>query len=578
MKATKKALAMVLAVISVFSAVGCGGIGSVGGDKTVIKVTSYLGGYGTNWLDEAAERFEAANKDIKLNISHTKNTSVSTMSSSAQDLYFVSEGDLPPTLAQKGLVADINDIVTEKFDTRNGEPISIDDKIEESYKCMLKGNTKNGESHYFALPYATFASGISYDIDFFKKHNCYIAAKDETDVFEHNAFGTTVNFVGSDTAEKSVGQDGKAGTYDDGLPVSMQEFLVLCDYIKAECSASPIHYAGNQKAYLNGLINALEISIGGKDYADSMQNFTGTVECVKMEKVHNEWQVQTTSEDLFSDCSVSDVQVPQVYNAELSDEKAYLTTQTSARYYANAFLYTLYKEGYFSNKCLQTSSNNLEGQAEFLKSGYGNMETFAMFIEGSYWYTEAVENKMTSKYDTVTNIGWMPMPITVYASDSTEGKQSVIVSDGGSFCFINANTERNKPEVLAAAKKFLQFLYSDDELSKYTGSTGCRKRAVNYEVKDEDMKKVSSFAKNVLEAFDASHVVQFASSNKTFFSYSTDLWGSVSRKVMPEIREKEDSTGTTHYSSIMLSFIEQFDFEKVYNSTVLDETHFSVKQ
>ncbi len=575
MKATKKALALVLAVISVLFAFGCGNTGTGNGAKTVIKVTSYLGGFGTDWLDEAAERFEAANKNIKLNISHTKNTNVSTISSSAQDLYFVNDGDLPPTLAQKGLVADINDIVMEKFDTRNGEPISIDDKIEETYKCMLKGNTKSGESHYFALPYATFASGISYDIDFFTKYNCYIAAEGE-DAYAYSAYGTTVNFVTSATTKKSAGQDGIEGTYDDGLPVSMQEFLVLCDYIKAECNASPIHYAGNQKAYLNGLINALEISIGGKDYANSMLNFTGTVECVQMEKVYNEWQVQTEQENLFSG-SVSGVQVPKVYDAELSDAKAYLTTQTSARYYANAFLYTLYKEGYFSDKCLQTSSTNLEGQAEFLKSGYGNMETFAMFIEGSYWYTEAVENEMTSAYDTVTNIGWMPMPITVSADESTEGKQSVIVSEGGSFCFINANTEKNKPEVLAAAKKFLQFLYSDDELSKYTGSTGCYKRAINYEVKAEDMAKVSSFSKNVMQAFEASHVVQFASSNKTFLANSTNLWGSVSRKVMPEIRENANSTGTTHYSSIMLSFTEQFGFEKVYNSTVLDEKDFLTK-
>lgn len=576
MKATKKALALVLAAIPVFSAVGCaGGTGTGSGGKTVIKVTSYLGGFGTDWLDEAAKRFEAENKDVRLNISHTKTTNVSTISSSAQDLYFVNDGDLPPTLAQKGLVADINDIVTEKFDTRNGEPISIDDKIEESYKCMLKGNTKSGESHYFALPYATYASGISYDIDFFTTNNCYIAAEDETDVHTVTSYGTSVNFVNSATAKKSVGQDGVAGTYDDGLPVSMQEFLVLCDYIKNECSTSPLHYAGAQKAYLNGLINALEISLGGKDYANSLLNFTGTVECVVMEKEHNEWQVQTEPKTLFSG-SASGAQVPQVYDAELSDEKAYLTTQTSARYYANAFLYTLLKDSYFSDRS-QSDSNNLTGQAEFLKSGYGTMETFAMFIEGSYWYTEAVENEMTSAIDTVTNIGWMPLPITVNASDSAEGKKSVIVVDGSSFCFINANTERNKPKVFEATKKFLQFLYSDDELSKYTGSSGCYKRALTYEAKAEDMENVTPFAKNVLKAFDASDVVQFASSNKTFLAYSGNLWGSNSRKVMPELRENADSTTTKHVSSIMQSFLLGYDLEKVYNSTVLDATHFSVK-
>ncbi len=569
-KVTGLAALMALSIVGTsVLGVGCGSSGGGKGDKSEVRITSYLGGFGTNWLDEAAarfakkyenEEFEPGKKGVHFEISHTKTTNVNTMSSSAEDMYFVNEGELPTTYAQKGWLADINDIVTEKIDG-----VSIEDKINELDKGVLKGKTQQGTDRYVALPYASFHQGLSYDIDFFTEKNCYIAAEGETDIDAYtpddNKYGLTVNFVGSSTAKKSKGIDNIEGTSDDGLPVSVQEFLVLCDYIKNEKSASPIHFAGNHKPYVNDFVSAVEASLSGYDEIIAARTFNGEIKCVEMENN----QLQLTDEDVFY--GIEGVKMPNTYTATISNENAHLTTQTLSRYYADALLYVLNNQGYFS-KLSENPYSNIEAQNFFLMSGRNGVETTAMFIEGSYWYTETVENgnlKMLQQItgETSRNIGWFPLPVVLNKADYVAGEHTQIMEEAyGSFAFINANTEKNKPQTLDICKKFLQFLYSDEELSAYTGSCGLRKRSLNYTVSEADKAKLSSFAKSVIENVERSKIVGLSSNNQLFLKNCRNLTGQGSIKVSPKFQGMS-------YTSIIQAYLEDYSLYEVYQSTIL---------
>ncbi len=574
MKVTGLALLMAM---SVLGTAACGGSTTSSQGELKVRVVSYEGGFGVDWLDEAAARFKTAyasnlpeGKTLKIDIVHTKTPGTENMGTSADDMYFVNDG-VPTSLAQKGWLADIDDIVTEKVDGK-----SIEDKIDVAERSVLKGKVADQTGdHYVALPYASYSMGLSYDIDFFTKNNCFIAADDETNVNTHTMYGLTVKFA-KDGAKKSKGIDNKEGTEDDGLPVSMQEFLVLCDYIKNECdgSPSPVHYAGAQAGYVNDFINAVETSLSGYDEMLAERSFSGQIECVKM----TDGKIQLTGTDIFD--GIDYVEIPEHYTADLSDADAHLTTQTLSRYYADALVYILHKEDYFSKKSAEGTSTNLQGQEEFLLSGRNQNETMAMFIEGSYWMTEAEENdafdvlKMATG-ETSRNIGWMPLPVVVNKADYDPSKhQQTMEESGRSFCFINANTQKNKPEIFEVCKDFMQFLYSDEELSLYTGSCGLMKRSLEYTVQEADRAKMTFFANNVMKNVESSKIIGLTSTNSLFLKYSNNLTGASGIKVMPNI--KKSNGQTEHFASVIGAYrdVNAYDLYTVYESTVAEKGRF----
>ena len=131
MKKLKNVLACMLAATTMCGAVACGGGNN--GNKTELKVIIYEGGYGYEWVYDSIQRFEAKYAEepfeegktgVHIDVEHTKDTNVNTMNSSAYDIYFTN-GAIPRDFSQKGWLVDINDIVTEKIDERDGSRISI---------------------------------------------------------------------------------------------------------------------------------------------------------------------------------------------------------------------------------------------------------------------------------------------------------------------------------------------------------------------------------------------------------------------------------------------------------------------
>lgn len=563
---------MISTILALGMTVGCCACNRTSNGKTIVKIVNYEGGYGVDWLFEAEKRFEAEHSDIELDIDTTKTPNATTMNSSASDLYFGGQGDNPRTFAQKGWLASIDDIVTEKYDTRDGKKISIADKIDESYQTILKG----ADGKFYGLPYPEYYGGLSYDVDFFDKYNLYVADPVENgtnttdDVSAWEAFGITTDFIAHKDAKKSCGADGKYGTFDDGMPTSLTEFLVLCDKIKNDVGATPLTMSGSSYSYIALLINGLEASLSGYEEMRASYDFKGSVTYVD----------GYTDEALFE--GVDYISKPKTAQAEIDCKtNGYLTTQTVSRYYTDALIEIAYKEGWYSKDFSKSTASNLDTQGNFIASGLNGIEQTAMLIEGSYWFTEALENNKMEDYKklsggkTERNVKWMPLPVTIdkpilKAEDAME--RVLMSSSIRCFAFINARTEK-KPAVLKACKEFLKFLYSDVELAKYTANGGIIKASMTYPISDDDLKGLSIFQKSVLEVQRNSKVISSVSDNETFLSNYTDFAASSSNiKNMPMIKS---GVNNIHYPTVTKALNAGYGTKTIFESTMITKDNWA---
>ena len=524
MKKMSKVMALVLAFGVVGTTTACGA-GS-GSGKTVVRAIAFETGCGIDWLREAEkefekryenESFEEGKTGVDLKFEFTKNTKVSTMNTSGDDLYFGGTGSMARGLANKGYLASLDDIMKEKSEDRNGTLVSIADKINPAYYPLLQNN----QGEFFGLPGNAYLSGLTYDGELFDKNNFYIAdpvangENGEDDVAEYSDFGTTVYFISHKNAKKSIGADGEYGTLDDGLPTSLTELLVLCSKIK-ESGFAPFTMTGAGPSYCTLLLEGLEVSLSGAEETKTFYNQSGELDYV----------YGYTNEDLFE--GVDWLKKPDIKSATIDGTNGELMTRTVSRYYANAFLDIAYTNGWFSKDSITGTVSHTDAQGNFICSGLNGTETTAMLIEGSYWYTEAQESDKLQIYEilsqgkTTRDVRWMPLPVNVDqpildASQAT--KRATAIGDRNDFVLLNKRTV-SKPGTLKAAKAFLKMIYSDEWLSYYSGSTGCIKTAMDYEIKDEDLARLSSYHQSVMQFMNDENtdVVLRTSSAKAFLN------------------------------------------------------------
>ena len=162
----KKCLATLLGVMTALTCVGCNNTPSgpvAGDDDVVIKFIVSDGGIGSEWLSKANERFMAKYKDkdygdgkVGVFCDITKNQpSSANMSTDGYHVYFFDRSSKVSALAAQGNSLDITEIVQEKYDERDGEKISIEDKIPEEYRNFCKSL----DGKYYAVPYTEVYGG-----------------------------------------------------------------------------------------------------------------------------------------------------------------------------------------------------------------------------------------------------------------------------------------------------------------------------------------------------------------------------------------------------------------------------------
>jgi ABC-type glycerol-3-phosphate transport system substrate-binding protein len=297
----KKLLSLALCAIMATCVVltGCGGPKeeTIDDSKSQLYVITSNDGYGLDWLSAIARKFEETYKNVsfeegkkgvEIHESKSADAKGEAILNSFQfddriNVCFAN-GLLYNQSIDKGLLADISDVVNGTFDTAvtdvDGNIITMgNDKIADMMFEQQKQVLSARDDKFYSIPWLFQIDGITYNKDIFIEKNLYFANDKVNAIYlgtPSSYTGTTYNgrgFIIETTDIKSPGPDGKLGTYDDGLPSSYEEFMYLLDYMKANNVVPFILANIGTWTYSNFLFSSLFTAYNGKE--DTLVNYVG---------------------------------------------------------------------------------------------------------------------------------------------------------------------------------------------------------------------------------------------------------------------------------------------------------------
>lgn len=227
--------------------------------KTQLYVYNYDGGYRTDWLYAAKERYEALHaedtnwetgkKGVQIYVNPPKmGIDANKVKSNRDEIYFAED---VPYFGMQDVMGDITPALTTENPYDNNKKVV--DKFTEAQKNYYGVKDSSGNMQYYGVPNYAGYFGIAYNIDLFEEKQYYI----KDGVTEFSVDNLYDCFVHSDTEKKSAGPDGEYGTSDDGLPVTYTEFYALCDYI-SQMGQTPFEWSGQfYEKHLTGLLFSL---------------------------------------------------------------------------------------------------------------------------------------------------------------------------------------------------------------------------------------------------------------------------------------------------------------------------------
>ena len=399
-----------------------------------------------------------------------------------KDEIFFTEGVFYSWWAQSGRMLDITAAVNEPL-TEFGEDESVADKMQKNVKEALEVDGK-----IYALPFWEGNYSMVYNATLFDEEEWYIAEDG--------------GYTGAD-GKLSAGPDGQKGTYDDGMPATYDEFFALLEKIKKD-NCTPFQFPGASQEYVAWL--ASELAADNMGYDQFMLNYTmnGEADLVKMDTV--DW----------------DTMQFETEKVQITSENAYELARQPGILYATDFVRRLLQNtnNYDANNSLSGSFKIAQSQLEFVRNPtISSAKNVAIMVDGLWWENEATAvfsetyGSGSDRFDSDMEYKIMPLP---KANESYVGSENVFVSTNDAYCFIKSNIAPEKVEV---ATKFVQFLYTDAQLSEFTEMTGLMKN-VDYEV-DED--QLTSYAKSVREYRAASKVAVPMSNNELYLYKPADF-------------------------------------------------------
>lgn len=500
-----------LLVIPVISS-GCTKPGSekINTSQTQIYVNNFKRGFGGDWLADYKTKFEAKYADVSFengkkgvqviisNSGAPADSRISNILSGRDEVYFTEQTSYF-TLLQNDVVLDLTSMVKEKLE---GETRSIEDKMSEGQKNYLDYKGK-----YYAIPHYSGYFGLTYDADLFAKKKFYLVAE---------PVGTTLDgkFMRYDDDEKSAGPDGVKGTYDDGLPATYNEFYDLCEYmIKKNCTPM-IADGQNAGGYINLLVNQLAANNEGREQMELIYSCNGTMTNLgSVDANGNKTKLGPTP---------------------ITPATGYEAYRMLGKYDAIKWYETCYKNKYFYNKIDSNGYSAGNAQNDFLRSsitGASNLNPVGMISEGNWWVAEASTSfdKLSDTYgeewkSANRNLQFMPLP-KAEAGNGT----NTIFDHLSALMFVKKNVAEWKIPLIS---EFVKFVNTDESLQSFSVITNTMK-ALNYEISDENLAKMTSFGKSLYNIQKTADIVypfnssDYFQNNSTFYKYGNQYWSKV---------------------------------------------------
>ncbi len=500
-------------------ATACSGKSDESKTTTVIEFANFQGCAGDSWLKEAAARFSEAKKDesyesgkkgVKIEVTNLKSIPYESLNSSGYDIFIGENKANIYEMSSSGFLMDVGDIVS-----------PIESSIDSDAIKRLKG----ADGKYYGLPFYEWYTGVTYDQDFFDEENLYFAAPEIAGRTLNSKFGSA-KFTASATDKKSCGPDGIYDTYDDGLPSSLQEFLILCSVIKTDGGRSPFTIAGASLDYAFFLVDGLWASLAGADQIKTIYSLNSDGQEIV------EVVTGYTNEDLFY--NGSGIKRPITEKIAIDDTNGYKIYDMASRYYALSVLQVILDEGWFNEYEFNRGTlTNLTAQSNFI-----NQNTSGMLYDASYWCSESEEQGNFDVYRKAhpdkpeRNVSYMPLPVTLETTVTEgNGRKQALLDVGSAQLFVNKRVEQNEGKKKAVTD-FLKFLYGKEELAAFTEKTGLI-LPISYEYDDT---KLNDYFKKLSTIRNASDVVYYASDSQLFLknmeAFSLTWSGAANRPVI----------------------------------------------
>lgn len=533
------ALSALLALSSAFGLFGCYSRTSsneeIDPSKTQLYIGNYDGGMKDEWIKVVADRFEKEYADYKFEPEeHPEKTGVQVMIDSSmnysgdtllgnmayqdQQIYFTHTITYESFAAQK-VVLDITDWVTEKVYDGNGDMFrgadgkltsegatdSIVDRMETQFADYYNVGTEE-DPQYYGLPFAQIIGGIWYDADLFDLYGLYL--------WENGQPGAKLADVDAQIADPqnapkkvSKGPDGVAGTYDDGLPETWNDFLNLLDYMVGK-GIIPFTWDGVHTYQRTWLFDTLLASYEGPH--DYELNFT---------------------------LNGTDSDQPDI---SVTPETGYELTKQNGRKAAVQIISDIVKNSsYYSSAAFNGAQTHTMAQREFLQSTL-TANPIAFFVEGSYWVSEArtVFNQMSENDESLSyynrDIRYFPVPMMIGTdgvADQTNRTPTLAGRLSTTAVLVNAKADNE------VTKKFIQFMHSRESLVAFQQNANAF-RPFEYEFTEEELNASSKYTQSLVEVLQTGGTIvsslpqnSLVSANASFFDY----W-----------RERSTISGYTH--------------------------------
>ena len=478
----------------------CGGGDKDSATQTTVRVGVFNRGVGMKWIEDAAQRFMEAYKNVPfedgktgvdLRILECNTGSMIENTALKNDIYFTEQVDYIG-MQKKGLLADISDVVTGSMSAFN-ETGTIAGKLDKNFQDFLTAV----DGKYYGLPYYDGIYGFIYDKDLFEIEGWYMD--------EDGEFGT----------DKHFGIDGEEDTYDDGLPRTYAEFAALLEEISG--TATPILYAEESVTYFSNILANFWADYEGKENMSKNWTVSGKADII-------------TSFDGQGNPVIGEIDVNASTHNELQKQ--------AGKYHALTFV----KDVLLSNGKYSTSDPGgfKTAQYNFIASNLGGKKqkkAYALIAEG-LWFENEAQNSLSfnmaarkdpvwtkshnkaedENYKNTRNFAFMPIP-KVNEEELAKNNKQTLVSANDSFCFINAATKGAKLDV---AKEFMRFLHTDMEMGRFTAKTSIT-RPMTYTIDSETEKTMSTYAKSLVDMKMRSDIVYPYSNSAVYLEKSSAL-------------------------------------------------------
>ncbi len=342
---------------------------------------------------------------------------------------------------------------------------------------------KTPQGKYYALPHAQSPTLITYDADLFDRLGLYFGADGK------------LGKKSTDTG-LSAGPDAQAGTYDDGMPATYEQFYTLCQKIKQR-GVSPMVWSGQYGFYVTRFSKQLRVDFEGAEEAMNAYDFDGVA--------------TKLVESIAADGTIT-YKDP----VTITEENGYEVFSSASYYYAFDFLKNVYDGGYYDGKSFNENTSHRGAQDLFLKSSYrSDAKDIAMIVEGLYWVNEAeatfreMSNQPGASLQE-RNLRVMPLP---KATEAQVGEKTTLVDSLNQMAFIANKTDRSEAQT-ELAKTFLQFLSTQESLKEFLTETGLPR---NYNVDYSDIfDTLCPYSQSVIEMLSSCNYIMPASSSTLF--------------------------------------------------------------